>query len=140
MACEKLKELLAAEVFGDNSPVDRKSIANHIASCADCRRQTAQWREVVAQIQAPTLPQDDAFWAQQKVSIMAQLPSRSSSWSPHRWAMPAMAMGIFLSVWGVHRQTVRTDMRIAQQMDLLQNMDMLQQIDVIENLDVLENK
>jgi predicted anti-sigma-YlaC factor YlaD len=140
MNCENYKALLAAEIYGDNTPEDRRALASHLTSCADCRKLEAEWREAVRRVAPPAVPTDDAFWIRQRAAIMEKLPSRTRhAWIPWaRLAGPIMAMGVLVSVWGWHAQNERAAFRIAQNMELLQNIDMLQQLDVVENLDVVE--
>ena len=139
MKCEEVRGLLAAEIYGDNTPEERQVLSAHLMACPACRQLEVAWRQAAAQALPPALPQKDAFWIRQKASIMDRLPRTRNAWPAwHRLAGPVVALSLLVSVWGWHRQQERNAFRIAQNMDLLKNMDMIQQLDVVENLDVLE--
>ena len=46
MACERWRELLSAQLDGEDDPADRPLVDQHLAGCADCR----QWLDLAAKV------------------------------------------------------------------------------------------
>ena len=70
MACERWRELLSAQLDGEDDPADRPLVDQHLAGCADCR----QWLDRAAEVNRltrtrPVIPAPDLTEA-----IMAAVP------------------------------------------------------------------
>jgi predicted anti-sigma-YlaC factor YlaD len=78
MACERWRELLSAQLDGEDDPADRPLVDQHLAGCADCR----QWLDRAAKVTRltrtrPVVPAPDLTEA-----IMAAVPPAGPRNSP----------------------------------------------------------
>lgn len=139
MNCNEWKPQLAASLYGDLSLEERHVLEAHLKNCMPCRALEKEWRQALAHIARPGIPQEAAFWMRQKASIMARLPERASGPAWGRWSVASFAAVASVSLWIWHQQVQKTDLRIAQHVELLKNMDMIDHLDMLQDLDVLEN-
>lgn len=89
------EELLPWYVTGQLDERDRVRVETHLASCADCQRQTAVERQLMHEFRALT-PEVESGWARMRARIQTPVPIRPKPASPseHLWTLvsrPAVA-------------------------------------------------
>ncbi|MFG1610939.1 zf-HC2 domain-containing protein [Actinoplanes sp. NPDC049265] len=88
MACERWRELLSAQLDGEDDPADRPRVDEHLAGCVGCRA----WLDQAAQVNrlvrtAPVTPAPDLTAA-----ILAQVPQRKAPLLSRGWLFLALAV------------------------------------------------
>jgi predicted anti-sigma-YlaC factor YlaD len=81
MACESWREMLSAQLDGEDDPADREAVDEHLAGCADCR----QWLDRAATVNrltrtAVAMPVPDLTAAIMAALPGADVPARASRW------------------------------------------------------------
>lgn len=82
MTCQEARDLMLVCVTGTTPPDERRALAAHLQTCADCRIEAAALEETMALLRAapePRLP--DGHWA----SFMAALDRRLQQDLHHPW-------------------------------------------------------
>jgi predicted anti-sigma-YlaC factor YlaD len=74
MACERWREMLSAQLDGEDDPVDRPLVDEHLAGCPDCR----QWLDRAATVNRLTRTSVAAPVPDLTAAILAALPPADS--------------------------------------------------------------
>jgi predicted anti-sigma-YlaC factor YlaD len=96
MACERWREMLSAQLDGEDDPADREAVDEHLAGCADCR----QWLDRAATVNRLTRTGVATTAPDLSAAIMAALPRPPAP----RWWRPArvrLATALYLALAAV---------------------------------------
>jgi predicted anti-sigma-YlaC factor YlaD len=74
MACERWREMLSAQLDGEDDPADRARVEEHLAGCAGCR----QWLDSAATVNRLTRTGVGAPVPDLSTAILAAVPRRSA--------------------------------------------------------------
>ena len=96
MACERWREMLSAQLDGEDDPADRPGVEEHLAGCAGCR----EWLDGAATVNRLTrtgvaVPAPDLSQA-----ILAALPDRPAR-RPRRPTRAQLATALFVALAAV---------------------------------------
>ena len=102
MKCEEMEQNLIAYLDGKASPAERRGIEAHVAGCAECREQVAEFRLLWGVLdELPMVTPSASFDAAVRARV-AQESQRASFWS---WLVPTPRMAfavtalVIVSVW-----------------------------------------
>jgi predicted anti-sigma-YlaC factor YlaD len=99
MACERWREMLSAQLDGEDDPVDRERLDEHLGGCAECR----EWLDQAATVNRLTrtgvaMPVRDLSAAIMAALPDAGVPAKASWWRPIR---TRLATALYLALAGV---------------------------------------
>ncbi|MEV6305026.1 zf-HC2 domain-containing protein [Actinoplanes sp. NPDC051861] len=86
MGCERWREMLSAQLDGEDDPALRPLVDDHLAGCADCRT----WLDRAAAVNRLTRTGPVAAVPDLSAAILAALPAEPER-SRRRWRLPAAA-------------------------------------------------
>jgi anti-sigma factor RsiW len=131
---------LIAYVTETLSPSERAGVEEHLATCADCRREREAFVTVLADLRRslPTAP--EPHWGRWRAELRGRLEARPSRW---RWLRPlptalsfALAAGLLAIVWIGHERPPRGP-ELAAMEEVLERLDLLEDLELIHDLDRL---
>lgn len=132
------------------SPQERAGIEEHLAACADCRRERDGFATVLADLRRslPTAP--EPHWGRWRAELRGRLEARQRRWP---WLRPlpmalsaALAAGLLAVVWiGHERQTRRPELAameevVVREFPVLERLDLLEDLELIHDLDRLATR
>jgi predicted anti-sigma-YlaC factor YlaD len=100
MACERWRELLSAQLDGEDDPADRPLVDQHLAGCADCR----QWLDRAAEVNRltrtrPVIPAPDLTEAIMAAVSAPARPRRSTARPRRSTARPGRSTaGLYVAL------------------------------------------
>jgi predicted anti-sigma-YlaC factor YlaD len=106
MACERWREMLSAQLDGEDDPADRERVDEHLAGCADCR----QWLDRAATVNRLTRTGVAGPVPDLSAAILAALPASGVPAQPasgvpaRRWRRPTrsqLATALFVALAAV---------------------------------------
>jgi predicted anti-sigma-YlaC factor YlaD len=106
MACERWREMLSAQLDGEDDPADRERVDEHLAGCADCR----QWLDRAATVNRLTRTGVTGAVPDLSAAILAALPASEAPALPasgrpaRRWRRPSrsqLATALFVALAAV---------------------------------------
>jgi anti-sigma factor RsiW len=124
------------------APAERARVAEHLQTCAECRRALEESRAVLAGLAAPpAVPEPD--WGRYRAELRARLevPARRAWWARPMPAMVAAGLAcvaIFLAVQGRHERRP-VELAAVEETMLGARLPLLEQYRVVERLDLLED-
>jgi predicted anti-sigma-YlaC factor YlaD len=86
MACERWREMISAQLDGEDDPADRPRVDEHLAGCADCR----QWLDRAAAVNRLTRTGVAAPVPDLTASILAALPPAAPAPPLRRRLVPSL--------------------------------------------------
>jgi predicted anti-sigma-YlaC factor YlaD len=92
MACEHWRELLSAQLDGEDDPADRAAVDEHLAGCAGCR----EWLDRAATVNRLTRTGLVTPVPDLSTAILAVLPTALATRKKAQWLVPALyvALGV----------------------------------------------
>lgn len=126
MNCQDVQRGMVVNAHGD-SPLSA-DMSDHLAGCADCRKELEALRAFVRALPPGDLP-PNAFFARQRAAIMEKIDTAPAPrLFPGRWQWATgMAAALLLGVYFTWSQRPRPASG-----ELFQNLEMMQQLDVLE--------
>ena len=141
--------LLIAYLSGELPERERKNVADHLATCAECARALEDFRRILLDL-GSSVPQPPAIhWGAYRAGLREKLEARwkrSWTWQSLRWPVPvalsAVAAGalliLALQTW-VSPPAGNGDLALLEETVVASRLDLLRQYAVIERLDLWED-
>jgi anti-sigma factor RsiW len=144
MRCTGIEDKLVEYLDGRAKPAERRSVEEHLSSCAECRVRAEEFRLLWSALDdLPVLSPSPEFDASLRARIAAEPPRRHYFW---RWLpSPRLAFAVTalvtMSVWLSSMPRVTTDrstmLTTAAQLSAESDFRMIRDLPVLENYDVL---
>ena len=143
--------VLAAYATGAVSASERTRIEEHLATCAACRAELADYRAVLERLATPGPPMPDVAWPRYRAELRQRL-ARRTSWRA-RWLRPipiavsaaVAAAAAFLIVGLLPAARPAGDLAgmeydaLAGRIEMIDHYGVVEQLDLLEDLDVIRN-
>ena len=146
-----LGPVLAAYASGDVSAGERARVGDHLATCAACRAELADYRAVLERLAASPPPAPEVAWPRYRAELRARLAGRAS-WRS-RWLRPvpigvsaavaaAAAFVVVAVLPGFRAPGDLAGMEydgLAGRIELIDHYGVVDKLELLEDLDVIRN-